>query len=124
MVATWGGYVFVLNMIGLHAAILVGLGRFNTKIYLSFSLFYIIGTALAIQIPVVGWTPLKSLEQLGCFAVFVGYQILFITERMVQKRQLTGAKAWNFRMRLYALVVVAGAIIVLFLLPENYFGMS
>eukprot|EP01083_Nonionella_stella_P103120 294295_1 len=27
MVATWGGYVFVLNMIGLHAAILVALGR-------------------------------------------------------------------------------------------------
>ena len=27
MVAAWGGFVFVLNMVGLHAAALVGIGR-------------------------------------------------------------------------------------------------
>ena len=29
MVAAWGGYIFVLNMVGLHAAALVLLGYFN-----------------------------------------------------------------------------------------------
>lgn len=68
MVAAWGGYVFVLNMIALHAGFLVLVGRFSFNLHRAYSLFYIIGTAGAMQIPVVGWTPLKSLEQLGAFA--------------------------------------------------------
>ena len=63
MVAAWGGYVFVLNMIAAHAGLLVLIGRFTPKLYRSYTLFYVIGTLLAIQVPVVGWTPLKSLEQ-------------------------------------------------------------
>merc|ERR1719356_120118 len=74
MVAAWGGYVFVLNLIGAHAAFLVFIGRFSTKVYLAYTLFYVVGTTLAIQVPVVGWAPLKSLEQLAPCAVFFGYQ--------------------------------------------------
>ena len=41
--------------------------------------FYVIGTALATTVPVMGWTPLKSLEQLGPFMVFIwGYSLLSI----------------------------------------------
>ena len=122
MVATWGGYVFVLNMVGLHAAILVGLGRFSTKVYLSFTLFYVIGTTLAIQIPVVGLTPLKSLEQLGCCAIFIGYQVLFISERMVRKRKLSKMDAWKFRMTFYVATFVVGVFLLALCLPANYFG--
>ena len=50
MVAAWGGYVFVLNMIGFHAVALVFLGRHSTKLHRAYSLFYIIGTAGAIQV--------------------------------------------------------------------------
>jgi dolichyl-diphosphooligosaccharide--protein glycosyltransferase len=32
MVAAWGGFVFVLNLIGLHAAVLVALGRYSSKV--------------------------------------------------------------------------------------------
>merc|ERR1719230_2516172 len=76
MVAAWGGYIFVLNMIGVHALILVGLGRFNSGVYKAYTLFFVIGTAGAIQIPVVGWQPLRSLEQIGPLGVFLGYQSL------------------------------------------------
>merc|ERR1719356_2307620 len=76
MVAAWGGYIFVLNMIGLHALMLVGLGRFNSGVHKAYTLFFIIGTAGAMQIPVVGWTPLRSLEQIGPLGVFLGYQVL------------------------------------------------
>lgn len=41
MVAAWGGYVFVLNLIGAHAAFLVLLGRFSTKVYLAYTSFYV-----------------------------------------------------------------------------------
>eukprot|EP00438_Fugacium_kawagutii_P007812 Skav220878 [mRNA] locus=scaffold2625:40678:43767:+ [translate_table: standard] len=30
MVAAWGGYIFVINMVGLHAGMLAALGRFNS----------------------------------------------------------------------------------------------
>lgn len=65
MVAAWGGYIFVLNMIGVHALILVAQGRFNSGVHKAYSLFFIVGTYGAIQIPVVGMQPLRSLEQMA-----------------------------------------------------------
>mmetsp|Transcript_14896 Transcript_14896/g.22578 ORF Transcript_14896/g.22578 Transcript_14896/m.22578 type:complete len:524 (-) Transcript_14896:1-1572(-) len=122
MVATWGGYVFVLNMIGLHAALLVALGRFSTKVYLSYSIFYLLGTALAIQVPVVGLTPLKSLEQLGCLAIFVGYQLLFISEQLIRKQKLSMANAWKLRLRMFAIAALIAVIAITCVLPSSYFG--
>ena len=69
MAATWGGYVFVINLIGLHAGVLA-LVRHCTKLHRAYSLFYMIGTFCAIQVPVIGLTPLKSLEQMMPLLVF------------------------------------------------------
>ena len=44
MVAAWGGYIFVINMIGVHAAALVPLRMFNSSTYKAYTLFFIIGT--------------------------------------------------------------------------------
>lgn len=52
MVACWGGYVFVINMIGVHAAALVLLGRYSDKLHRAYTLFYIIGTAGATRVRV------------------------------------------------------------------------
>ena len=46
-------YVFVLNMIGLHAGLLVVMGRVTNKLYRSYSIFHVVGATLAMQIPVV-----------------------------------------------------------------------
>ena len=122
MVASWGGYVFVINMIGVHALTLVLLGRFDTKVYLAYSLFYVLGTALAIQVPVVGWTPLKSLEQLGPCGVFLGYQVLQACQVMIARQQLNRREAWMLRVRVFGAAAVAGIVVVLFLAPTGYFG--
>jgi dolichyl-diphosphooligosaccharide--protein glycosyltransferase len=122
MVAAWGGYVFVLNLIGLHAAVLVATGRFCTKVYISYSVFYVLGTALAIQVPVVGWTPLKSLEQLGPCAVFLGYQVLQVCETIRKKQKLSRSDAWKLRIRVFGVCAVAGIMMVVFLAPRGYFG--
>jgi dolichyl-diphosphooligosaccharide--protein glycosyltransferase len=122
MVAAWGGYVFVLNLIGVHAAFLVLAGRFSTQTYVAYTLFYSIGTALAVQIPVVGWAPLKSLEQLGPGAVFLGYQLLYVCEVLRKRQNLTRAQAWKLRVQMCA---VAGALVIFaafFLAPKGYFG--
>lgn len=81
MAAAWGGYVFVLNMIGCHAAVLVIMGRFTPSLHFAYTLFYIIGTAGATRVPVIGMTPLRSLEQLPCLAIFGGLQLLELTRR-------------------------------------------
>ncbi|EEC43089.1 STT3 subunit-like protein [Phaeodactylum tricornutum CCAP 1055/1] len=122
MVAAWGGYVFVLNLIGVHAAFLVLAGRFSTQTYVAYTLFYSIGTALAVQIPVVGWAPLKSLEQLGPGAVFLGYQLLYVCEVLRKRQNLTRAQAWKLRVQMCA---IAGALVMFaafFLAPKGYFG--
>ena len=44
MVATWGGYIFIVNMIGVHASLLVATGRHSTNLYRAYTLFFVIGT--------------------------------------------------------------------------------
>ena len=80
MVAAWGGYIFVINMVALHAGALCVLGRYSSKLHRAYSLFYVIGTIGAVQIPVVGWSPLTSLEQLAGLAAFLGLQFLEFCE--------------------------------------------
>ena len=92
MVAAWGGYTFVLNMVGLHAATLVLVGQYSQSLHKAYSLFWIIGTLGAIQFPVVGLAPIKSLEQLGPAFVFLGMQVLEVGERMVKSQKTDGRR--------------------------------
>ncbi|CAK9086051.1 unnamed protein product [Durusdinium trenchii] len=48
MAASWGGYIFALNMVGLHAGLLVFLGSAG-NLYAAYSLFFVVGTLGAIQ---------------------------------------------------------------------------
>jgi len=129
MVAAWGGYIFVLNMIGLHAAVLILLGKYSNKLYWAYSLWYILGTALAMQIPVVGWTPLKSLEQMAPALVFIGMQVLKVCS-MPTVIKFMGYDSDNItksqKITIIAKVgtVVAGllAVVVGILWPTGYFG--
>lgn len=122
MVAAWGGYIFVLNLIGAHAAFLVLLGRFTEKIYLSYTLFYVVGTSLAIQVPVVGWSPLKSLEQMAPCAVFLGYQVLQYCEIQRKKQKMSRMEAWKFRVKVFVGTLAAVTFLVVLLTPKSYFG--
>lgn len=122
MVAAWGGYIFVLNMIGVHALMLVGLGRFNSGVHRAYTLFYFIGTLGAIQIPVVNWTPLRSVEQLGPLGVFLGYQVLAFCDSQRRKRQMDGFSFAKFRVLAFAGLFVGLMAVALVLAPMGYFG--
>ena len=125
MVAVWGGYVFVLNMIGVHAAVLVGLGRFRGPVWAAYTAFYLTGTALATTVPVVGWAPLKSLEQLGPAAVFGGYQLLYVTEYYVipaRGNNMTRYQKWWLRVQVIGGAGVLALVAATVLAPTGYFG--
>ncbi len=122
MVAAWGGYTFVLNMVGLHAATLVLVGQYSPSLHRAYSLFWIIGTLGAIQFPVVGLAPFKSLEQLGPAFVFLGMQVLAGAERLVKSAGATGAEAWRIRINVYAGAAAAACLAIAALAPTGYFG--
>ena len=121
MVATWGGYIFVLNVIAAHAAVLVLLGRYDTNLHRSYSLFFIIGTYGAVQIPIVGWQPFQSLEQVSAVLVFLGLQLC---EALALGRKLFGLQGFKlFQFYAFVLAVaVALAAVGVKSIPEGYIG--
>lgn len=125
MVSTWGAYPFVLNTIGLHCALLAAFffltGRFDRNLYLSYTIFYVIGTAGALQFPVVGTLPLKSLEQICPLILFFGMQFVAFLHYARQRYNMSTTQYSLFIVKATAVgVLVAG--VILALLPEGYFG--
>lgn len=70
MVASWGGYVFITNMIPFHTLVLILSGRYTSKLYIAYSIWYIIGTILAMQIPFVNFNAITSSEHFASFGIF------------------------------------------------------
>ncbi|KAL0088983.1 Oligosaccharyl transferase STT3 subunit-domain-containing protein [Phycomyces blakesleeanus] len=76
MVAAWGGYVFIINMIPLHVFVLMLMGRFSSRVYVSYSTFYVLGTLMSMQIPFVGFQPTRTSEHMAALGVFGLCQIM------------------------------------------------
>lgn len=76
MVSSWGGYVFLINLIPLHVLTLMICGRFSDKIYVAYSIVYCLGTILSMQISFVGFQPIQSSEHMAALGVFGLCQIL------------------------------------------------
>ena len=70
MVASWGGYVFITNLIPLHAFVLVVMGRYSPRLYVSYSTWYALGTLASMQIPFVGFLPIRSSEHMAALGEY------------------------------------------------------
>jgi len=70
MVSSWGGYVFLINLIPLHVLTLMVTGRFSHRIYVAYSILYCVGTVLSMQISFVGFQPVQSSEHMLALGVF------------------------------------------------------
>jgi dolichyl-diphosphooligosaccharide---protein glycosyltransferase len=129
MVASWGGFVFVLNMIGIHAFVLILLGRFTNKLYWSYTLWYIVGTFGATRVPVVGLTPLKSLEQLAPAGVFVLMQLLKLCDSdfllkyfKIERGSITTTQRIKVYTQVFGLAALLGSVAAYQLWNMGYFG--
>jgi dolichyl-diphosphooligosaccharide--protein glycosyltransferase len=71
MVSAWGGYVFIINLIPLHVLVLMLMGRYSNRLYVSYSAFYVLGTLFSMQIPFVGFQPVRTSEHMAAGGVFV-----------------------------------------------------
>uniref|UniRef100_A0A8C5F521 dolichyl-diphosphooligosaccharide--protein glycotransferase n=1 Tax=Gadus morhua TaxID=8049 RepID=A0A8C5F521_GADMO len=71
MVSAWGGYVFIINLIPLHVFVLLLMQRYSKRVYIAYSTFYIVGLVLSMQIPFVGFQPIRTSEHMAAAGVFV-----------------------------------------------------
>jgi dolichyl-diphosphooligosaccharide--protein glycosyltransferase len=74
MVASWGGYVFVTNIIPLHAALLIVLGRYSARLHIAYTSFYILATLLSMQVFFVGFRVIQTSDHLATHGVFAFMQ--------------------------------------------------
>eukprot|EP01130_Rhizamoeba_saxonica_P008432 TRINITY_DN3413_c0_g1_i1.p1 TRINITY_DN3413_c0_g1~~TRINITY_DN3413_c0_g1_i1.p1 ORF type:complete len:733 (-),score=138.09 TRINITY_DN3413_c0_g1_i1:25-2223(-) len=120
MVAAWGGYPFVLNMVGVHTAVLLLLGRFSDTLHRSYTLFFIIGTVGALQFEIVGTMPLTSLEQMGPLGVFFMIQIFKFLD--YNQKKMTKKEFSEFRKKVIVMCVLAGAVALGVLEASGHLG--
>lgn len=70
MVSAWGGYVFIINLIPLHVFVLLCMGRYSERLFTSYTTFYILGLLFSMQIPFVGFQPIRTSEHMAASGVF------------------------------------------------------
>lgn len=70
MVSAWGGYVFITNLIPLHIFVLILMGRYDHKLYTAYTTWYALGTLASMQIPFVGFLPIRSNDHMAALGVF------------------------------------------------------
>lgn len=80
MVAAWGGYVFITNMIPLHVFVLLLMGRYSGRLYVAYSTWYTIGTLASMQVPFVGFLPVRTSEHMAALGVFGLLQLVAFVE--------------------------------------------
>ena len=106
MVSSWGGYVFLINLIPLHVLILMVSGRFSHRIYIAYSTVYTLGTLLSMQISFVGFQPVQTSEHMLALGVFGLCQILSFVDYL--RANMTKE---NFNLLFKSLVIGISAII-------------
>ncbi|KTW28524.1 hypothetical protein T552_01783 [Pneumocystis carinii B80] len=79
MAAAWGGYAFIINMIPLHCFCLILMGRYSSKIYIAYSSFYTLGTLMSMQIPFIGFQPIRTNEHMSALGIFGLIQLIAFT---------------------------------------------
>lgn len=71
MVNAWGGYIFIINLIPIYVFVLLITGRFSNRVYVAYSIFYVLGTLLAMQVRFVNFQAVQSSEHMAALGVFV-----------------------------------------------------
>ncbi|RCK55032.1 Dolichyl-diphosphooligosaccharide--protein glycosyltransferase subunit STT3 [Candida viswanathii] len=85
MVSAWGGYVFITNLIPLHVFVLIFMGRYNPKLYTAYTTWYALGTLASMQIPFVGFLPIRSNDHMAALGVFGLLQLVALGDYVRSK---------------------------------------
>jgi dolichyl-diphosphooligosaccharide--protein glycosyltransferase len=75
MVAAWGGYVFIINIIPIFVVIMIVGGRYSSRLYIAYSVFYTMGSLMAMTVPFVGFNVINQAECAASHGVFLAIQV-------------------------------------------------
>jgi dolichyl-diphosphooligosaccharide--protein glycosyltransferase len=75
MVASWGGYSFIINMIPVFVLGTMFINRFNLRIYVAYSIFYTLGSVLSMLITFVNFQVIRSSEHLASHITFFAMNV-------------------------------------------------
>ncbi|CAG9971292.1 unnamed protein product [Clonostachys byssicola] len=103
MVASWGGYAFITCLLPLHAFVLIGMGRFSNRLYVSYTTWYALGTIASMQIPFVGFLPVKTSEHMPALGIFGLVQLVGLLQYV---RSSMSAKQFQT----FVITVLVGAV--------------
>lgn len=113
MVSSWGGYVFLINLIPIHVLFCIITGRFSHRIYVAYSTVYCVGTILSMQISFVGFQPVQTSEHMGALGVFGLCQVVSFVAYLKQKLSAANfAILWQTMLYLIGGVVVVAVLVL------------
>ncbi|KAL9637521.1 MAG: hypothetical protein Q9164_002136 [Protoblastenia rupestris] len=116
MVSAWGGYVFITNLLPLHTFTLICMGRYSPRLYVSYSSWFTLGTLASMQVPFVGFLPIRSSEHMSALGVFGLIQLVAFVEFI---RQQVPSKQFQTLLRGFIFAVFAVSLGFLVLLTVS-----
>ena len=108
-----GGYVFITNMLPLHAFILILMGRYSSRLYVAYSTYYALGTLASMQIPFVGFMPVRTSEHMAALGIFGLLQLIAFTQFV---RSLLPTKQFSLLLRVFLITIFLVSLAALILL--------
>jgi len=78
MVASWGGYSFLINIIPVFVLGTMFINKFNSKIYVAYGVFYTLGSLLAMTITFVNFQVIRSSEHLLSHITFIAMNFFML----------------------------------------------
>jgi dolichyl-diphosphooligosaccharide--protein glycosyltransferase len=115
MVSSWGGYVFIINVIPIFVLGSIFTKQYSVNLYISYSTFYILANILAVNIQFVGTNVVESSEHVASHAVFFTLQVYALGNFL---RHLVGDSAFKSLLKalslffIVVLLIYSGIVIV------------
>ncbi|EDR29572.1 dolichyl-diphosphooligosaccharide--protein glycosyltransferase subunit STT3A, putative [Entamoeba dispar SAW760] len=110
MALSWGAYVFIINLIPLHAFLLLVFGRFTNRLYTAYTTFYIIGILLSMQVSFIGFQPIRSSEHMASMFVFIFIQLYIFFSWI--KSKLSEQQFKRFYTKLIMTSIITGILVI------------
>jgi len=115
MVAAWGGYIYITNLIPLYTLVMMIFGRYSHRLYIAYSVTYILGTLMSMQVSIVEFKPVRTPEHMAAMGVFCLIQAYGFLKYVHSK--LSDSDFKQFRKLVFFAALAAG---VLFSIASGY----
>lgn len=109
LVASWGGYSFVITFVPVFVLGTVLTRKFTNQVYIGYSVFYVMANIWSVQTKYIEFKIWGKSEHLGSHFVFLVIQIIYLHN--VVKRFLTKEQIFSF-LRFSATFVLSGMVVV------------